>query len=105
MGGAISTSYFGTDLHYMISDLWVSVTGLASNPVSAVATDLGTSADLDVGGEVFRLTKSLVVCASAISAVTIGNLCTLDGQEFMIAQFSTSTDGISYTLDLADPTT
>ena len=105
MGGAISTSYFGTDLHYMISDLWVSVTGLASNPVSAVATDLGTSADLDVGGEVFRLTKSLVVCASAISAVTIGNLCTLDGQEYMIAQFSTSTDGISYTLDLADPTT
>jgi len=105
MGGAISTSYFGTDLHYMISDLWVSVTGLASNPVSAVATDLGTSADLDVGGEVFRLTKSLVVCASAISAVTIGNLCTLDGQEFMIAQFSTSTDGISFTLDLADPTT
>ena len=105
MGGAISTSYFGTDLHYMISDLWVSVTGLASNPVSAVATDLGTSADLDVGGEVLRLTKSLVVCASAISAVTIGNLCTLDGQEFMIAQFSTSTDGISYTLDLADPTT
>ena len=105
MGGAISTSYFGTDLHYMISDLWVSVTGLASNPVSAVATDLGASADLDVGGEVFRLTKSLVVCASAISAVTIGNLCTLDGQEFMIAQFSTSTDGISFTLDLADPTT
>ena len=105
MGGAISTSYFGTDLHYMISDLWVSVTGLASNPVSAVATDLGTSADLDVGGEVFRLTKSLVVCASSISAVTIGNLCTLDGQEFMIAQFSTSTDGISFTLDLADPTT
>jgi len=105
MGGAISTSYFGTDLHYMISDLWVSVTGLASNPVSAVANDLATAADLDVGGEVFRLTKSLVVCASAISAVTIGNLCTLDGQEFMIAQFSTSTDGISYTLDLADPTT
>jgi hypothetical protein len=70
-----------------------------------VATDLGTSADLDVGGEVFRLTKSLVVCASAISAVTIGNLCTLEGKEFMIAQFSTSTDGISYTLDLADPTT
>lgn len=105
MGGAISTSYFGTDLHYMISDLYVSVTGLASNPVSAVATDLGTSADLDVGGEVFRLTKSLVVCASAVSTVTIGNLCTLDGQEFMIAQFSTSTDGISLTLDLADPTT
>lgn len=105
MGGAISTSYFGTDLHYMINDLWVSVTGLSSNPVSAIATDLGTSADLDVGGEVFRLTKSLVVCASAVSTVTIGNLCTLEGTEFMVAQFSTSTDGLSYTLDLADPTT
>lgn len=105
MGGAISTSYFGTDLHYMINDLWVSVTGLASNPVSAAATDLGTTADLDVGGEVLRLTKSITVCASAVSTVTIGNLCTLDSKEFMIAQFSTSTDGLSYTLDLADPTT
>lgn len=105
MGGAISTSYFGTDLHYMINDLWVSVTGLGSNPVSALATDLATSADLDIGGEVFRLTKSLVVCASAVSSVTIGSLCTLNGTEFMIAQFSTSTDGLSYTLDLADPTT
>ena len=105
MGGAISTSYFGTDLHYMINDLWVSVTGLASNPVSAIATDLATASDLDVGGEVFRLTKSLVVCASAVSTVTIGSLCTLENREFMIAQFSTSTDGLSYTLDLADPTT
>ena len=105
MGGAISTSYFGTDLHYMINDLWVSVTGLASNSVSAVATDLANSADLDVGGEVLRLTKSIVVCASAVSTVNIGNLCTLDGKEFMVAQFSTSTDGLSYTLDLADPTT
>lgn len=105
MGGAISTSYFGTDLHHIINDLWVSVTGLASNPVSAAATDLGTSADLDVGGEVLRLTKSIVVCASAVSTVTIGNLCSLDGKEFMVAQFSTSTDGLSYTLDLADPTT
>lgn len=105
MGGAISTSYFGSDLHYMINDLWVSVTGLASNPISAAATDLGTSADLDVGGEVLRLTKSIVVCASAVSSIAIGNLCTLEGKEFMVAQFSTSTDGLSYTLDLADPTT
>ena len=105
MGGAISTSYFGTDLHYMINDLWASVTGLASNPVSALASDLGTSSDLDVGGEVLRLTKSLVVCASSVSAITIGSLCTLDNKEFMVAAFSTSTDGLSYTIDLADPTT
>lgn len=105
MGGAISTSYFGTDLHYIINDLWVSVTGLSSNAISAAATDLGTSADLDIGGEVLRLTKSIVVCASAVSTVTVGNLCTLDGKEYMVAQFSTSTDGLSYTLDLADSTT
>ena len=70
-----------------------------------IATDLATAPDLDVGGEVFRLTKSLVVCASAVSTVTIGNLCTLENKEFMVAQFSTSTDGLSFTLDLADPTT
>jgi hypothetical protein len=105
MGGAISTSYFGTDLHYMISDLWVSVTGLATNPVSAAATDLATASDLDVGGEILRLTKSITVCASMVSAPAIGSLCTLDGNEYMVAQFSTSTDGLSYTLDLADPTT
>lgn len=105
MGGSISTSYFGTDLHYMISDLWTSVTGLGTNAVSASATDLGTAADLDVGGEIFRLTKSITVCASMVSAPAIGTLCTLDGVEYMVAQFSTSTDGLSYTLDLADPTT
>jgi hypothetical protein len=105
MAGAISTSYFGTDLHHIINDLYVAVTGLATSAVSAVATDLQTASDLDVGGDVLRLTKSLVVCASAVSTVTIGNLCTLEGKEFMVAQFSTSTDGLALTLDLADPTT
>lgn len=105
MGGAISTSYFATDLHYMISDLWASVTGLGTSAVSVAATDLATATELDVGGDVYRLNKSITVCASAISIPTIGTLCTLDGIEFMVAQFSTSTDGLSYTIDLADSTT
>lgn len=105
MGGAISTSYFGNDLHWAINDLWQSVTGLGSNPVSASVTDLAKSADLDVGGEVLRLAKTMVVCASMVSAPVIGNLCTVDGTEFMVGSFSTSADGLSYTIDLADPTT
>lgn len=105
MGGAISTSYFGTDLSYMINDLWASVTGLGSNTISASITDLATASELDVGGEVFRITQSMVVCASAISAPTIGNLCTVNGTERMIASFSLSPDSISYTLELAEITT
>jgi hypothetical protein len=105
MGGAISTSYFGTDLSYVISDLWTSVTGLATNTVSASVTDLATSSELDVGGEVFRITQSMVVCAGVISAPTIGALVTLDGNERMIAGFSLSPDGISYTIELADIST
>ena len=105
MGGAISTSYFGTDLSYVINDLWTSVTGLASNAVSASVTDLATSSELDVGGEVFRITQSLVVCAGVVSAPTIGSLVTLDGNERMIASFSLSPDGISYTIELAEITT
>lgn len=105
MGGAISTSYFGTDLSYVINDLWTSVTGLASNAVSASVTDLATSSELDVGGEVFRITQSLVVCAGVVSAPSIGSLVTLSGEERMIAGFSLSPDGISYTIELAEITT
>lgn len=105
MGGAISTSYFGTDLTYVISDLWTSVTGLGTNAVSASVTDLATASELDVGGEVFRITQSLVVCASVVSAPTIGGLVTLDGEERIIAGFSLAADGISYTIELAEITT
>ena len=105
MGGAISTSYFGTDLNYVISDLWTSVTGLATNAVSASVTELATSSELDVGGEVFRITQSLVVCAGVVSTPEIGNLVTLDGTERMIASFSLAPDGISYTIELAEITT
>lgn len=105
MGGAISTSYFGTDLHYMIADLWQSVTGLGTNPVSASVTDLGTSSELDVGGDVFRITQSMVVCASSISAPSIGGLCTVNGEERMIASFSYGSESKSYTIELAEITT
>lgn len=105
MGGSIPTSYFGTDLNYMITDLWQSVTGLGSNAVSASVTDLATTSELDVGGEVFRITQSLVVCASMVSAPVIGGLCSVSGVERMIAGFTESTDGLSYTIDMAEITT
>lgn len=105
MGGAISTAYFGNDLNYMITDLWQSVTGLGSNPVSASVTDLATSSELDVGGEVFRITESLVVCSSVVSIPIIGSLCTVSGTERMIAGYSESADGLSYTIDVAEITT
>jgi hypothetical protein len=105
MGGAISTSYFGTDLSYVINDLWTSVTGLATSTVSASVTDLATSSELDIGGEVFRITQSMVVCAGVVSAPTIGVLVTVGGNERMIAGFSLSPDGVSYTIDLAEITT
>lgn len=105
MGGSIQTSYFSTDLNYIITDLWQSVTGLGSSAVSASVTDLAVSSELDVGGDVFRITQSVVVCASMISAPVIGNLCTVSGIERMIAGFSQSTDGLSYTIDMAEITT
>lgn len=105
MAGAISTSYFSSDLSYMINDLWTSITGLGSNPVSASITDLGTTSELDVGGEVFRITQSVVVCAGVISSPSIGSLVTLGGNERMIASFSLSPDGLSYNIDLAEITT
>jgi len=43
--------------------------------------------------------------ASAISAPTIGSLCTVSGTERMIGGFSQSTDGLSYTIELAEITT
>jgi len=105
VAGAISTTYFGKDLDFMVADLYQTVTGLGSNTVSASVTDLGTTSELDVGGEVFRITQSMVVCASAISAPTIGGLCTISGDERMIAGFSLGTDGLSYTIELAEITT
>jgi len=105
VGGSIQTSYFSTDLNYMIIDMWQSVTGLGSSAVSASVTDLAVSSELDVGGDVFRITQSVVVCASMISAPVIGNLCTVSGIERMIAGFSQSTDGLSYTIDMAEITT
>jgi hypothetical protein len=105
MAGTISTSYFATDLSYMIGDLYQSVTGLGSSSISASVTDLVTASDLEIGGEVFRVTQSIVVLASSISAPTIGSLCTVSGVERMVGGFSQSTDGLSYTIELAEITT
>ena len=61
--------------------------------------------DLEVGGEVIRVSQSLVVDATAVSVPTIGNVITIGGVGRMIANFSTSPDGLSYTIDIADQTT
>jgi len=105
MAGTIDTSYFSTDLQFMIADMFQTVTGLGSSAVSASVTDLTTASELEIGGEVFRVTQSLVVLASAISAPTIGSLCTVSGAERMIGGFSQSTDGLSFTIELAEITT
>jgi len=105
MAGSIDTTYFLSDLSGMIKDLYSSVTGLGSNAVCASVTDLTTATDLDVGGEILRITQSLVVPVSSISAPTIGMLCSVSGVERMVAGFSQSVDGVSYTLELADITT
>jgi len=105
MAGTIDTSYFRTDLQFMIADMFQTVTGLASSAVSASVTDLTTASELEIGGEVFRVTQSVVVLASSISAPTIGSLCTVSGTERMIGGFSQSTDGLSYTIELAEITT
>ena len=105
MAGTIDTSYFRTDLQFMIADMFQTVTGLASSSVSASVTDLTTASELEIGGEVFRVTQSVVVLASAISAPTIGSLCTVSGVERMIGGFSQSTDGLSFTIELAEITT
>jgi hypothetical protein len=88
MAGRLDTSVLSTDLSEMISDLYTSVTGLGSNPVSAAVTDLAFEATLEVGGEVVTITQTLIVPASAI-----------------VARYSESADGVSYNIDVADITT
>ena len=105
MAGTIDTSFFSNDLQFMIADMHQTVTGLGSSAVSASVTDLATSSQLDIGGEVFNITQSLIVLASSISAPTIGSLCTVSGTERMIGGFSQSTDGLSFTIELAEITT
>jgi hypothetical protein len=106
MAGAIDTSYFTNDLTYAINDLYTVVTGLGTSSVSASVTDLTYSTELDIGGEVVKVVQSLVVKASAVSSpITIGALITVGSAERMIASYQQSSDGVSYTIEVADPTT
>jgi hypothetical protein len=105
MAGAISTSFFTADLQQMIGDLYTVVTGLGSNAVSASITDLTYATDLEVGGEIIRVSQSLVVDATAVSIPVIGNVVTIGEVGRMIANFTTSSDALSYTIDIADQTT
>lgn len=106
MAGAIDTSYFANDLTYAINDLYTVVTGLGTSSVSASVTDLTYSTELDIGGEVVKVVQSLVVKASTVSSpITIGALITVGSAERMIASYQQSSDGVSYTIEVADPTT
>ena len=82
------------------------VTGLATNAVSASVTDLAFSSELEVGGDVYTITQTLIVPATAISAPpTIGSLCTVGNIERMVARWSISADGVSYNIDVAEIST
>jgi hypothetical protein len=106
MAGRLDTTIFGTDLSEIISDMYTVVTGLATNAVSASVTDLSFASELEVGGEVYTITQTLIVKANTISAPpTIGSLCTIGDTERMVARWTISADGVSYNIDVADITT
>jgi hypothetical protein len=106
MAGRLDIAVFGTDLNELISDLYTVVTGLATNAVSASVTDLAFTSELDVGGEVYNITQTLIVPASVVSAPpVIGSLCTVGGTERMVARWTISADEVSYNIDVAEITT
>jgi hypothetical protein len=106
MAGRLDISVFGNDLTELISDLYTVVTGLATNSVSASVTDLSFVSELEVGGEVYNITQTLIVPASVVSAPpVIGSLCTVGGTERMVARWTISADGVSYNIDVAEITT
>jgi len=106
MAGRLDTTIFGTDLNELISDLYTVVTGLATNAVSASVTDLAFTSELEVGGEVFTITQTLIVPASVVSAPpVIGSLCTVGATERMVARWTISADEVSYNIDVAEITT
>jgi hypothetical protein len=106
MAGRLDTSIFGTDLNELISDLYTVVTGLATNAVSASVTDLAFTSELQVGGEVYNVTQTLIVPSSVVSAPpVVGSLCTVGDTERMVARWTISADGISYNIDVAEITT
>jgi hypothetical protein len=106
MAGRLDIAVFGTDLNELISDLYTVVTGLATNAVSASVTDLAFTSELEVGGEVYNITQTLIVPASVVSAPpVIGSLCTVGGTERMVARWTISADEVSYNIDVAEITT
>ena len=106
MAGRLDIAVLGADLTELISDLYTVVTGLATNSVSASVTDLAFTSELDVGGEVYTITQTLIVPVSVVSAPpVIGSLCTVGGTERMVARWSISADEVSYNIDVAEITT
>jgi hypothetical protein len=104
MAGLLSTSVLSSDLNGMIADLYVSVTGnQVSGTASASLTDFQFASELEVGGEVYNISQSVIMGATDFSASPIvGDTLTIDGTARMIARWSLSSDGVSYTIDIAD---
>ena len=107
MAGLLSTSVLQSDLNGMIADLYVQVSGnCITGTASASLTDFQFASELEVGGEVYNITQSVIVNASNVSsAPLVGDTITVDGTNRMIARYVLASDGISYTIDIADNTT
>jgi hypothetical protein len=104
MAGLIDTTVLASDLEGMIGDLYVSVTGNQVNgTASASLTDFQFASELEVGGEVYSISQSVIMGATDFSASpVVGDTLTIDGTQRMIARWSLSSDGLSYTIDIAD---
>lgn len=104
MAGLLSTSVLSSDLNGMIADLFVSVTGnQVSGTASASLTDFQFASELEVGGEVYNISQSVIMNATDFSASPIvGDTLTIDGTARMIARWSLASDGVSYAIDIAD---
>lgn len=104
MSGLLDTSILETDLSGMINDLYASVTGgQVSGTASASLTDFQFASELEIGGEVYNITQTLIMKESSFSTEPlVGDAIFVDGQNRMIARWSLSADGVSYSIDIAD---
>ena len=98
---SVPTSYFGTDLQYMIEDFPVSVTGLGS-AITGTISELDTTETLMMGGGDIDFSQRLVIPANGVTLATVGKKITVNGSQKRISRISQSQDGVHITLDLAN---
>ena len=76
MAGLLSTSVLQSDLNGMIADLYVSVTGnQVSGTASASLTDFQFASELEVGGEVYNISQSVIMGATDFSSSGVPSPC------------------------------